>query len=142
LRPGERITKEFHFRWPEDLPSNLNSAISEPLVVHYLQLEASDDMNRTATFYRSAMAKGTGNRMTSTTHDVDDGKWVDILQHDLTGQKTRSLDILVTRQPPDPEAKRSKVEDLTIQILMVEVESLEPEAKPADKKEQAKRDSP
>jgi hypothetical protein len=142
LRPGERITREFHVRWPDDLPSNLTSAVSEPLVVHYLQLEATDDLNRTATYYRSALAKATGTRPTSNIHDIDDGKWVDLLQRDPAGQRTRSLDILIKRQPADAEAKRPKVEDLTIQILMVEVESFEPEAKPADKKEQAKRDSP
>jgi hypothetical protein len=142
LRPGEHITKEFHLRWPEDLPSNLTAAVSEPLVVHYLQLEASDDMNRTATFYRGSLVKVAGAKAQSTTHDIAEGKWVDILQHDPNGQRTRSLDILVTRQPADPDAKKSKIEDLTIQVLMVEVESFVPDSKPAEKKEQAKSDSP
>ena len=145
LRPGEQITKEFHLHWPDDLPSNLSAAVSEPLVVHYLRLEANDDMNRTATYYRSALAKAPGTRALSTTHDVADGKWVDILQRDLTGKRIRSLDILITREPGDPDAKKSKTEDLTIQVLMVEVESFEPEPKgtdKAEKKEQAKSDSP
>jgi hypothetical protein len=142
LRPGEKITKEFHLRWPEGLPANLTAAVSEPLIVHYVQLEGTDDPNRTATFYRSSLAKGTGPRPHSETHDIESGKWVDILQRDFTHQRTRSLDILVTRQPPDPDAKKSKIEALTIQVLMVEVESFEPEPKQTDKKEQAKSDSP
>jgi hypothetical protein len=142
LRPGEQITKEFHVRWPDDLPSNLTAAVSEPLIVHYVELEATDDINRTATYYRGALAKGTGTKALSTTHDIADGKWVDILQHDLNGQRTRSLDVLITRKPADADAKRSRLEELTIQVLMVEVESVVPEAKPAEKKEQAKSDSP
>jgi Pyruvate/2-oxoacid:ferredoxin oxidoreductase gamma subunit len=140
LRPGEKITKEFHLRWPEDLPPNLAGAFSEPLVIHYVQLEGTDDVNRTATFYKSALSKGTGTK--SATHDIESGKWVDILQRDLNGQRTRSIDVLVARQPPEPDAKKSKIEELTIQVLMVEVESFGPEPKETEKKEQAKSDSP
>jgi hypothetical protein len=142
LRPGEQITKEFHLRWPDDLPSNLTAAVSEPLILHYVELEATDDINRATTYYRGALAKGTGTKAVSATHDIADGKWVDILQHDLNGQRTRSLDVLITRKPADGDAKRSRLEELTIQVLMVEVESFVPEAKPADKKEQAKSDRP
>ncbi|HEV8072252.1 MAG TPA: hypothetical protein VGP76_31335 [Planctomycetaceae bacterium] len=142
LRPGEQITKEFHLRWPDDLPSNLTAAVSEPLIVHYVELEATDDINRATTYYRGALAKGTGTKAVSATHDIAEGKWVDILQHDLNGQRTRSLDVLITRKPADADAKRSRLEELTIQVLMVEVESFVPEAKPTDKKEQAKSDSP
>jgi hypothetical protein len=141
LRPGEQITKEFHLRWPEDLPSNLTAVVSEPLVVHYVELEATDDINKATTYYRGALAKGTGTKVVSATHDIAEGKWVDILQHDLNGQRTRSLDILITRKA-DADAKRSRLEELTIQVLMVEVESFVPEAKSAEKKEQAKSDSP
>ncbi len=145
LRPGEKITKEFHLRWPEDLPANMTAAVSEPLIIHYVQLEGSDDINRTATFYRSGFSKGTAGKSVSATHDVESGKWVDILQRDFNGHRTRSLDVLITRQPPDPEAKKTKIEELTIQVLMVEVESFEPEPKQSEKtekKEQAKNDSP
>jgi hypothetical protein len=142
LRPGEHITKEFHLRWPEDLPANLTAAVSEPLVVHYVELEGTDDMNRTATFYRSAYPKEVSAK--GATRDIQDGKWVDILQRDPSGQRMRSLDVLITRQPSE---KKSKVEELTVQVLMVEVESFGPDPKPTDKsksvdKEQAKSDSP
>jgi len=142
LRPGEQITKEFHLRWPDDLPSKLTAAVSEPLIVHYVELEATDDLNHTTTYYRGALPKGTGTKLQSFTHDIADGKWVDILQHDLNGQRTRSLDVLITRKAADADAKRSRLEELTIQVLMVEVESFVPDAKPAEKKEQAKSDSP
>jgi hypothetical protein len=148
LRPNERITKEFHLRWPDDLPASLSGSVSEPLVVHYLQLEASDDMNRTATFYRGALPRVSGVKPHSETHDLPDCKWVDLLQRDPNSQRTRSLDVLITRQPGDPEAKKSRNEDLTIQVLMVEVETFVPDAKPAEKgekaekKEQAKADRP
>ena len=48
----------------------------------------------------------------------------------------------LTPSSADADAKRSRLEELTIQVLMVEVESFVPEAKPAEKKEQAKSDSP
>jgi hypothetical protein len=138
LRPSEHIVKEFHLRWPEDLPANLTAAVSEPLVVHYLELEGKDDVNHTATFYRSALSKESGKAL-SATRDIEDGKWVDILQHD--GQRTRSLDVLITHSAADAENKRAKMQDLTVQVLMVEVESFEPEAKSLDK-EQARTDRP
>jgi hypothetical protein len=127
LRPGEHITKEFHLRWPEDLPSDLTAAVSDPLVVHYVQLQGSDEINRTAAFYRST-AHGSG-KAQSATRDIQDGKWVDIVQHDPTANRTRSIDVLITRDAGEPESKKSKTEELTIQVLMVEVESFEPEPK-------------
>jgi hypothetical protein len=127
LRPGEHITKEFHLRWPEDLPSDLTGSVSDPLVVHYVQLQGTDEINRTAAFYRSA-AHGPG-RAQSATREIHDGKWVDIVQHDPTANRTRSIDVLITRDAGEPESKKSKTEELTIQVLMVEVESFEPEPK-------------
>lgn len=152
LMRGQRITKEFHIKWPEDLPANLSATVTEPLVVHYIELEVTDDVNHAATFYRGAFGKTTGSKTTGNAHDLPDGKWIDVLQRDLNGQKVRSLDVLVTRPPGEADAKKSKVEDLTVRILMVEVDSFEPEAKSekgekpsekaekADKKEQARRD--
>ena len=60
------------------------------------------------------------------------------------GPAPRSFDVLVTRQPStDPDAKRAKIGDLTIQVLMVEVEAFVPE-KGAEKEEakEAKNESP
>ncbi len=144
LRPGEHIIKEFHLRWPEDLPSNLTAAVSEPLVVHYIQLEGTDEISRTANFYHSAMAKGTRTQMHASTHDIGEEKWVDIVQHDLATQRTRSLDVIVTRQPStEPDAKKTKIGDLTIQVLMIEVETFVP-VKGTEKEEakEAKNESP
>jgi hypothetical protein len=143
LRQGEHITKEFHLRWPEDLPASLTSAVSEPLVVHYIALEGSDELNRTATFYRSCLSKGSHTHTKSETHELDEGKWVDIMQRDPGAHRLRSVDILIRRQAPDPEVKHPKTEELSIQILMVEVESFGPEPKSTEKeKEQAKSDTP
>jgi len=144
LRPGEHIIKEFHLRWPEDLPPTLTAAVREPLVVHYIQLEGTDEISRTANFYHSAMAKGTRTQMHASTHDIGEEKWVDIVQHDLATQRTRSLDVIVTRQPSTgSDSKRTKVGDLTIQVLMVEVETFVP-VKGAEKEEakEAKNESP
>ncbi len=144
LRPGEKITKEFHVRWPEDLPPNLTAAVSEPLVVHYIELEGTDEINRTATFYRSAISKGTRTKTQSATHDIGDEKWVDVVQHDLAAGRTRSLDVIVTREPStEPESRRAKVTDLTIKVLMIEVEAVVPE-KGAEKEEakEAKNETP
>jgi hypothetical protein len=127
LRPGEHITKEFHLRWPEDLPSDLTGSVSDPLVVHYVQLQGTDEINRTAAFYRSA-THGPG-RVQSATREIPDGKWVDIMQRDATANRTRSIDVLITRDAGEPDSKRLKTEELTIQVLMVEVESFEPEPK-------------
>jgi hypothetical protein len=144
LKQGERITKEFHLRWPEDLPANLTSAVTEPLVLHYVQLDATDEVNRTATFYRTCLSKGTHTHTQSATHELDDGKWVDIMQRDPGAHRTRTVDILITRRAPDGDTKRLKTEELSVQILMVEVESFGPEPKSTEKteKEQAKSETP
>jgi hypothetical protein len=66
------------------------------------------------------------------------------VQHDLATQRTRSLDVIVTRQPStEPDAKKTKIGDLTIQVLMIEVETFVP-VKGTEKEEakEAKNESP
>jgi hypothetical protein len=112
--------------------------------VHYIQLEGTDEISRTANFYHSAMAKGTRTQIHASTHDIGEEKWVDVVQHDLATQRTRSLDVIVTRQPStEPDAKKTKIGDLTIQVLMIEVETFVP-VKGTEKEEakEAKNESP
>jgi hypothetical protein len=129
LHAGGKIAKEFHVRWPEDLPSELGSIVSDPLVIHYVRLEGDGEFGKTLTHYTSGIK-------TRKLWEIPNGKWVDAVQKDDATHRIRSMDILVTRPDAEDEGEtRPKVEPLVVEIMIVEIGTLEPaSAAPASKK--------
>jgi len=122
LHPGGKISKEFHLSWPQDLPGNMGSTVTDPLVVHYVRLEGPGEYGKALSHYRSAI------KAKNMLREIENGKWIDAVVKDEATHRTRSVDIMVTREAAeDDTSKKSKVEDLKIEILVVEIASLEPD---------------
>jgi hypothetical protein len=126
LFAGETIAKEYHQRWPQDLSANLgdSAATSEPLTVDYLRLEAKGQAATTLTHYKDALEKLPGSKAKITRRKVENGTWLDYVQKDETTRHTRSVDVIVTKEASDDDsAKKSGDSQLTVEILLVEIET-------------------
>ena len=60
-----------------------------------------------------------------------------MVQTDTSTGRTRSVDVVVTRPPAeDDKGRRAKQEDVTVEILMVEIETPGPDASPGSSKKE------
>jgi hypothetical protein len=133
---GGTIAKEYHLRWPEDLTGSLGSAVTDPLTVHYVRLEGTAEFAKVRTHYRSAIM-GSPSGKPPKLREIENGTWLDMVQTDPTKHRTRSVDVLVTRPPSDDEnGKRTKLEEVTVEILFVEIETPGPDATPGSTKKE------
>jgi hypothetical protein len=139
LHAGGTIAKEYHLRWPQDLPAGFTSATSEPLAVDYLRLQGPGEFGKALTHYRSAITAVPGGKPKIFLRQIENGKWLDTVQKDSTGHKTRSIDVLVTREAGDDDKDtKSKDEEVTVEILCVEIETPGQNATPGSSKKEAR----
>ncbi len=139
LHAGGTIEKEYHLRWPQDLAAGFNSATSDPLSVDYIRLQGQGEFGKALTHYRSAMTAVAGGKPKIFLRHVENGKWLDAVQKDASGHRTRSVDIIVTREAADDDKdKKSNAEALTVEILCVEIETPGSDATPGSSKKEAR----
>ena len=97
---GETIAKEYHQRWPQDLSANLGSSAptAEPLAFDYVRLEEKGQSSQDAhTLYR-AITSLPGTKPRIFRRKIENGTWLDSVQKDETSHRTRSIDIIVTKE--------------------------------------------
>jgi hypothetical protein len=124
MHAGGKIAKEYHLRWPQDLAASFGSAQTEPMAVDYVRLQGAGEFGKALTHYRSAIAAAQAGKSRTILREIENGKWLDTVQTDQTGHRTRSIDVIVTREPSDDDSgKKSKEEELTVEILFVEIET-------------------
>jgi hypothetical protein len=135
LHPGGKIAKEYHARWPQDLPAAISSVVSDPLTVHYVRFEGPGEIGKALTHYHGVlMALPAKPKLKM--REIENGKWLDALQKDPATHRTRSVDIFLTREETEEDkGAKAKVYDVTIEILVVEINALEAESTPSPKKE-------
>ncbi len=139
LHAGATIEKEYHMRWPQDLAAGFNSATSDPLSVDYIRLQGQGEFGKALTHYRSAMMAVAGGKPKIFLRHVENGKWLDAVQKDASGHRTRSVDVIVTREAADDDKdKKSNAEALTVEILCVEIETPGSDATPGSSKKEAR----
>jgi hypothetical protein len=124
MHAGGKIAKEYHLRWPQDLAASFGSAQAEPLAVDYVRLEGIGDLGKALTHYRGAIASVPSGKSRTILREVENGKWLDTVQTDQSGHRTRSIDVIATREPSDDDSdKKSGQSALTVEILFVEIET-------------------
>jgi hypothetical protein len=141
LHAGGTIEKEYHVRWPQDLAAGFNSATSDPLSVDYIRLQGQGEFGKALTHYRSVMTAVAGGKPKIFLRHVENGKWLDAVQKDASGHRTRSVDVIVTREAADDDKdkdKKSNAEALTVEILCVEIETPGSDATPGSSKKEAR----
>jgi hypothetical protein len=122
---GETIAKEYHQRWPQDLSANLgNSApTAEPLAFDYVRLEEKGQSAKTLTHYQNALTSLPGSKPKFTRRKIENGTWLDYVQKDETSHRTRSVDVIVTKEASDDDKKAGSDAQITVEILFVEIET-------------------
>jgi hypothetical protein len=125
LFAGETIAKEYHQRWPQDLTANFGSSAppADPMSVDYVRLEEKGQPSKTLTHYTTAMTNLHGTKPKIARRHIENGTWLDAVQKDETSHRTRSIDIIVTKEQADDDAKKSGDVPVTVEILVVEIET-------------------
>jgi hypothetical protein len=123
---GETIAKEYHQRWPQDLAANFGSSApkAEPLSVDYVKLEEKGQMSKTLTHYQGVLANLHATKPKISRRRLENGTWLDALLKDEATHRTRSIDVIVTKEQSDDDAaKKSGDAQITVEILLVEIET-------------------
>ena len=125
LFAGETIAKEYHQRWPQDLTANFGSSApsTDPMSVDYVRLEEKGQPSKTLTHYDGAIKALKGTKPRIFRRKIENGTWLDAVQKDETSHRTRSIDIIVTKEQSDDDSKKSGDAQVTVEILLVEIET-------------------
>jgi hypothetical protein len=137
---GETISKEYHQRWPQDLATNLgNSApTADPMSVDYVRLEEKGQTSKTLTHYDGVIKALKGSKAKISRRKIENGVWLDAVQKDETTHRTRSIDVFVTKeQSDDDSAKKTGDAQITVQILLVEIDTPAGDASPSHGKKES-----
>jgi hypothetical protein len=139
LSPGETIAKEYHQRWPQDLAANFGNSVpsADPMLVDYVRLEEKGQMAKTLTHYDSAIKALKGTKPKFNRRKIENGVWLDAVQKDETSHRTRSIDIIVTKEQGDDDAKKSGDVQVTVEILLVEIDTPGGDAFPSHGKKES-----
>ena len=125
------IVAEYHMCWPDDLPKRLHSTDVTPLAVHYVRMEDTASLHKLNTHYFKQL-KGV------TSRPRPYGRWMDWMGQGVEHGQDRTVDVMFTRHeaPAAEEAAEEneseegkaaarrdleKLEELTIEILIVEI---------------------
>jgi len=124
LHAGAKVTKDFRGEWPAS--SGPGSSIHDPMTVRYLRAESTGSYARAVTHYRTAIQT----KPIPDVREIEDGRWIDVVQEGSSPDRTRSIDVIVTRTAADETDRKpgaSKDEALVVQILVVEIPHVEGE---------------
>ena len=109
LHAGGTIEKEYHVRWPQDLASfGFGFATSDPLSVDYIRLQGQGEFGKALTHYRGAIAavpRGQAENLPPTPLKAATGS---TSSKKTSGNRTRSVDVLVTREPRRMKTARNR----------------------------------
>lgn len=64
-----------------------------------------------------------GSKPKITRRKIENGTWLDALQKDETSHRTRSIDVIVTKEQSDDDKKAGGDAQVTVEILFVEIET-------------------
>jgi hypothetical protein len=139
LHSGGTINKEYHLRWPQDAAATFGSTATapEPLTVDYVRLQGTGDYGKVLVHYRNAITAIPGPKAKIVARSIENGKWLDAFLKDDTTHRTRTIDVIVTREQSDDDTKKSKEAELTVEVLLVEIETPGPEASPGHGKKES-----
>jgi hypothetical protein len=114
--PNAEITASYRADWPEGLAGTRAAKVVSPLRIRYLRFEQKTRPVRLLAYYRGQLSNCVegGNRF---------GLWLDALMTDRERGAVRSVDVLITRRAKDIPIVPNEEQQLTVEILLVEVEN-------------------
>ena len=118
LKPPSNVEIAASYRvdWPEGLTGKLAGPAVSPLRVRYLRIEQKARPVRLLAYYRSQLSN-------CSEHNNQYGFWLDAFATDKQRGAVRSVDVLITNRNKDIPIVANEEQQLTVDILFVEIES-------------------
>jgi hypothetical protein len=117
LFPNSTVNAAYRFDWPDEDASRLPQLADDVLRVYYLRIEERTKPARLATYYRRQVKS-------CIEHPLPDGLWLDVLTEMKKEDRTRSIDVLITRAKTGAAPSASEEQELTVEILCIEMSKL------------------
>ncbi len=115
--PNSTVNAAYRFDWPDEHVSRLPQLADDILQVYYLRIEERTKPARLATYYRRQVKS-------CIEHPLPDGLWLDGLTEMKKEDRTRSIDVLITRAKTGATPPANEEQELTVEILCIEVAKL------------------
>jgi hypothetical protein len=117
LYPNSTVNAAYRFDWPDEHASRLPQLADDVLRVYYLRIEERTKPARLATYYRRQVKS-------CIEHPLSDGLWLDVLTEMKKEDRTRSIDVLITRAKTGATPSANEEQELTVEILSIEISKL------------------
>jgi len=111
-----KITASYRVDWPEGLTGKPAGLAVSPLRVRYLRVEQRARPVRLLAYYRSQLSN-------CSEHSNQYGFWLDAFTTDKQRGAVRSVDVLITKRNKDVPIVAGEEQQLTVEVLVVEIES-------------------
>lgn len=113
--PRATIVAAYQLNWPEDLKGKLDSA--PWLRVRYVRIEQKAQPGRVLAYYRRQLPN-------AAERPIPNGLWLDTLETLKEEQKSRSIDVFLTKASASVPGLLDQEQELTVEILTVECTAL------------------
>jgi hypothetical protein len=117
LHPNGKVNAAYRFDWPDEHASRLPQLADDVLRVYYLRIEERTKPARLAAYYRRQVKS-------CIEHTLPDGLWLDGLTEMKKEDRTRSIDVLITRAKSGATPSANEEQEMTVEILCIEVPKL------------------
>jgi flagellar biosynthesis GTPase FlhF len=117
LYPDSVVSAAYRFEWPGEHASKLPELAGETLRLDYLRIEERGKPGRLLTHYRRQLKP-------CIERSLPDGLWLDGLVEGVGEDRARSIDVLIARAAAGPISDADDEQELTIEILSIEVRKL------------------
>ena len=117
LQPGSELTAAYHVDWPGEHAANLPQLADGGWRLDYKRIEERTKPSRPAAYYRRQLKR-------CIEHSLPDGIWLDGLTEGTGQEGVQSIDVLITRAGAGQGPPAEEEQELTIQILSVDLGTL------------------
>ena len=117
LYPNSTVNAAYRFDWPDEHAQRLPQLADDVLRVYYLRIEERTKPARLVTYYRRQVKS-------CIEHPLPDGLWLDGLTEMKKEDRTRSIDVLITRAKSGATPSANEEQELTVEILCIEISKL------------------
>jgi hypothetical protein len=113
--PNSTVAAAYHIDWPGKRLAELPQLADDALQLDYQRIEERVKPSRPLAYYRRQLKH-------FVEHKLPNGLWLDALSEDAGEGRLRSIDVLISSVGAGPPATGDEEQQLTVQILFIEVQ--------------------
>jgi hypothetical protein len=114
IYPNSTVASAFRFDWPGDYGARLPQLADDVMQVSYVRIEKRVKPSSVVAYYRRQVKP-------CIEHQLVDGLWLDGLSELTKEDRLRSIDVLITRAKSGSPQPANEDQELTIEILCIDV---------------------